>query len=109
MLPLSPLHFHILVALVEGERHGYAIKKSVVDSSAGTLNPGAGSLYNAIKGLLEESMIEEAGERPDPHLDDERRRYYRVTRFGQEVARAEVERLGAFLKRARKLPSFATE
>lgn len=109
LLPLSPLHFHILIALTEGERHGYAIKKSIVDSSAGTLKPGAGSLYNAIKGLLAESVIEEAGERPDPHLDDERRRYYRITQYGQEVARAEVDRLGALLRRTRKLPGFASE
>lgn len=109
LLPLSPLHFHILIALTEGERHGYAIKKSIADSSTGMLQPGAGSLYNAIKGLLAEGLIEEAGERPDPHLDDERRRYYRITPFGNEVARAEVDRLAALLRRTRKLPGFASE
>ncbi len=108
-LPLSPLHFHILIALVEGERHGYAIKKSIADSSAGMLEPGAGSLYHAIKGLLAGSLIEEAGERPDPHLDDERRRYYRITRYGQQVARAEAGRLAALLRRTRRLPGFASD
>jgi DNA-binding PadR family transcriptional regulator len=109
LLPLAPLHFHTLIALTEGERHGYAIKKSIVDSSAGRLKPGAGSLYNAIKGLLAEALIEETGERPDPHLDDERRRYYRITQYGQEVVRAEVDRLAVLLRRTRKLPGFAPE
>lgn len=109
MLPLAPLQFHILIALAEGERHGYAIKKSVADSSDGTLQPGAGSLYHAIKALLGENLIEETGERPDPHLDDERRRYYRITRYGQQVVRAEADRLSALLRRTRKLPGFASE
>src|SRR5262249_5191325 len=107
VLPLAPLQFHILLALSEGERHGYAIKKSVDETSEGTLKPGAGSLYNAIKGLLSENLIEESGERPDPHLDDERRRYYRLSGFGHEVAKAEMARLAALLKKARRLPGLA--
>lgn len=104
LLPLAPLPFHILLALSEGERHGYAIKKSVEETSEGTLKPGAGSLYNAIKGLLSDGLIDEADERPDPHLDDERRRYYRLTAFGQDVVRAEMARLTALLKKARRFP-----
>lgn len=103
LLPLAPLPLHVLIALAESELHGYAIKRSVRETSGGTLTPGPGSLYNAIKGLLAEGMIEETGERPDPHLDDERRRYYRLTEFGRAVANAEMLRLRELLKRARKI------
>ncbi|HUQ93883.1 MAG TPA: PadR family transcriptional regulator [Bryobacteraceae bacterium] len=109
LLPLAPLPFHILLALSEGERHGYAIRKSAEETSEGTLRPGAGSLYHAIKGLLAEGLIDEAEERPDPHLDDERRRYYRLTAFGRQVARAEMARLTILLKRARRFPGLGKE
>lgn len=109
LLPLAPLPFHILISLSEGERHGYAIKKSVEETSDGSMKPGPGSLYNAIKGLLAQGLIDESGERPDSHLDDERRRYYRLTPFGQQVARAEMARLAKVLKRARRYPGLGAE
>jgi len=93
LLPLTPAVFHILLALADGERHGYGIMKEVETYTEGKLRLGPGTLYRSIKGLLAEGLIAESDERPDPSLDDERRRYYRLTEFGQRVARAELERL----------------
>jgi DNA-binding PadR family transcriptional regulator len=93
LLPLSPTLFHLLLALGEGERHGYALKREIVRRTNGAINPGAGVLYGTINRMLEEGLIEESEERPDAHLDDERRRYYRITAFGRLVAQAEAVRM----------------
>jgi DNA-binding PadR family transcriptional regulator len=91
--PLSPVAFHILLSLGEGERHGYALKREIAQRTGGKLKAGPGVLYGAINKLLELGFIEESDERPDPHLDDERRRYYRITLGGRQAARAEAERM----------------
>ncbi len=100
LLPLAPVVLEILLALAEGERHGYAIKREVARRTGGKVLLGPGTLYGAIKRMLEHGLIEESDERPDPHLDDERRRYYRLTHFGREAARAEVERMKALVHTA---------
>jgi DNA-binding PadR family transcriptional regulator len=92
-LPLSPAVFHILLALADGECHGYAIMKNVTATTEGQVRMGPGTLYGTIKRLIAAGMIEESDERPDWELDDERRRYYRLTELGGHVARAEVQRL----------------
>ena len=93
MGPLSSAFFHILLSLGAGERHGYAIKREVAARTGGKLKMGPGVLYGAISKMLEAGLIEESGDRPDPHLDDERRRYYRITRYGEQVAQAEAARM----------------
>lgn len=92
-LPLTPAVFHILLALASGERHGYAIMQEVGVSSGGAVRMGPGTLYGSIKRMLADGLIEEAAPRPDLAVDDTRRRYYRLTAFGREVAEAEAERL----------------
>ena len=92
-LPLSPAVFHILLCLAEGERHGYAIKREISKRTEGKLTLGAGALYGAISKLLEQGLIEESDERPDSHLDDVRRRYYRMTPQGRRAAQAEAARM----------------
>jgi DNA-binding PadR family transcriptional regulator len=92
-LPLSPAVFHILLALADGEHHGYAIMKNVIATTEGRVRMGPGTLYGTIKRLIASGWIEESDERPDWELDDERRRYYRLTELGGRVARAEVQRL----------------
>src|SRR5437867_4122367 len=82
LLPLTPAVFHVLLALSDGERHGYAIMQEVVESTGGQIRMGPGTLYGTIKRLLEARLIEESDERPDAALDDERRRYYRITTLG---------------------------
>lgn len=101
MLPLTPAVFHILLALAEGERHGYAIMQSVAETTEGQIKMGPGTLYGTIKRLLEVKLIEESDERPDPELDDERRRYYRLTDFGRRVLQAEALRYSKLVKVAR--------
>jgi DNA-binding PadR family transcriptional regulator len=93
VIPISPAIFHILLSLGEGERHGYALKREIAKRTDGKLNLGPGVLYGAINKMLALGLIEESGERPDPHLDDERRRYYKITAFGKQVARAEAARM----------------
>lgn len=93
LLPLRPSVFHILLALSDGDLHGYGIMQEVAEHSDGKIKLGPGTLYGAIKRLLGERLIVEADERPDPELDDERRRYYRLTDFGQQVLKAEVRRI----------------
>ena len=100
MLPLTPAVFHILLALADSERHGYGIKQEVAARTDGRVDIGPGTLYGAISRLLERGLIEESGERPDPELDDERRRYYRLTEFGQRVTQAEAERLVRLVEQA---------
>lgn len=99
--PLTPAVFHILLALADGDKHGYAIMKDVESQTAGRLKLGPGTLYGTIKRLLAASLIEEVDERPDPELDDERRRYYRLTALGRKLALEENERLTQAVKAAR--------
>ncbi len=101
MLPLTPAVFQILVALTDGERHGYAIMKDVEANTRGQMRLGPGTLYRSIKRMLADGLIEECDERPDPELDDERRRYYRLTALGRRVAAAEAERLAGLVQLAR--------
>ena len=92
-LPLSLTAFHMLLTFLEGERHGYALKRAILQRTEGKLTLGSGALYGAINKLLEGKLIEESGERPDLHLDDERRRYYRITPLGRRVVASEAIRL----------------
>ena len=101
LLPLAPAFFHILIALAAAEMHGYAIMQDVMERTRGTLRLSPGTLYGSLKRMLGEGLIEESEERPDPGLDDERRRYYRLTNFGRAVASAESARLSALLSQAR--------
>lgn len=93
LLPLPLAIFHMLLSLSEGERHGYALKREIGQRTGGKLKLGSGALYGSINKMLEQGLIEESEERPDPHLDDERRRYYRITSLGRRVAHAEAIRL----------------
>jgi len=97
---LSPLAFHILLSLLQGERHGYALKREILARTDGKLNPGPSLLYGNINRLLEQGWIEESEERPDPHLDDQRRRYYRITTDGHAAVRAEALRMKQLVKLA---------
>jgi DNA-binding PadR family transcriptional regulator len=101
LLPLSPAAFHILLALIERERHGYGIMQETARSSDGKVKLGPGTLYRSIRRLLTDGLIEESDERPVPELDDERRHYYRLTPFGLRVARAEAQRLAVLVRMAR--------
>jgi DNA-binding PadR family transcriptional regulator len=93
LLPLTPAVFNILLALADGEKHGYAIMLEVEQNTQGEVKMGPGTLYGSIKRMLAAGLIEETDERPDPELDDERRRYYRLSGLGQRVLAAEAERL----------------
>jgi DNA-binding PadR family transcriptional regulator len=99
-LPLTPVAFEILLALADGDRHGYSILQEVETRSGGAVSLHAGTLYRALARLLENELIEEL-ESPDPKNDDERRRYYRLTPFGTAVARAEMRRLARLVRLAR--------
>jgi DNA-binding PadR family transcriptional regulator len=101
MLPLTPAVLHILLALADGERHGYAIMQTVASNTDGQIRMGPGTLYGTIKRMIAADLIEESDERPDPKLDDERRRYYRLTPFGRKVLAAEVKRLSNVVSLAR--------
>jgi DNA-binding PadR family transcriptional regulator len=100
-LPLTPAVFHVLLALADGERHGYAIMREVAEHTDGKMKMGPGTLYGTIKRLLEAKLIEESDERPDAKLDDERRRYYRLTGLGERVVKAEAQRHEAIVAIAR--------
>ena len=105
-IPLSPPVFHILLALAGEERHGYGIMQEVKLRTDGQMRLGPGTLYGAIKRLLKKRIIEEVGERPDPALNEERRRYYRLTDFGLRVLRLEVARLHEMVEQARRKELF---
>ena len=100
-LPLTPAVFHVLLALAGGERHGYAIMQEVADHTDGQIKMGPGTLYGTVKRLLEAQLIEESDERSDPHLDDDRRRYYRLTGVGEQVVKAEARRYAEIVEIAR--------
>ncbi|HUQ83865.1 MAG TPA: PadR family transcriptional regulator [Gemmatimonadaceae bacterium] len=93
LLPLPVSEFQILLALADDERHGYAIKREVAERTNGDVQLGPGTLYGSIKRMLASGLIVESEERPDPELDDERRRYYRITTLGRQVAVAEARRM----------------
>jgi DNA-binding PadR family transcriptional regulator len=101
LLPLPPVTLHILMALADGDRHGYAIIQDVEARTDGELRLGAGTLYRSIHRMLEQGLIIEPVRRPARAQDDERRRYYRLTSFGTAVARAETRRLAQLLRLAR--------
>src|SRR6266852_2962468 len=101
LLPLTPPVFHILLPLSDRERHGYAIMQQVAADTNGALQLGPGTLYGCLKRMLAARLVEESDERPDPNLDDERRRYYRITDFGAGALRAEAERLSNAVSAAR--------
>ena len=101
LLPLTPAVFHILLALTDGERHGYAIMQDVAARTGGTLKMGPGTLYGTIKRMLGDELIVEAGDKTDSALDDQRRRYYHLTDLGLRVAEVEALRLERLVRDAR--------
>jgi DNA-binding PadR family transcriptional regulator len=101
LLPLQSATFHILMALADDDRHGYAIIQDVAERTSGELKLSPGTLYRSIQRMLEQGLISETRTRPAPEYDDERRRYYRITPFGVAVAKAETSRLNQLLKLAR--------
>lgn len=100
LLPLPPAWFHLLLALTHRERHGYALMQDVAAESGGRIRLGPGTLYGALKRLLTLGLLEESGRRPDPDLDDQRRRYYRLTPFGRRVLGAEAARHASLVRLA---------
>ena len=100
-IPLTPAVFHILLALADGEKHGYAIMQEVEAISSDQIKMGPGTLYGSIKRMIANGLIEEVDECPDPNLDDQRRRYYRLTGLGSTVLSAEAQRLAVLLEKAR--------
>jgi DNA-binding PadR family transcriptional regulator len=101
LLPLPPAAFHILMALAEEDRHGYAIMELVAGRTGGAVRLSPATLYRSVRRMLAQGLIVEPRERPAPEDDDERRRYYRITPFGQAVARAETSRLAGLVRLAR--------
>ena len=101
LLPLPTAVFHILIALADRDRHGYSIMQDVAARTDGKVQLSAGTLYSGIRRMLEQGLIEELAESPDPENTDERRRYYRLSKFGRRAAAAEVDRLQAMLNHAR--------
>ncbi len=101
LLPLPTAQLHILMALATGDKHGYAIMQEVELFTGGAVTMGPGTLYGAVKQMLTSGFIEESDERPDPELDDQRRRYYRMTNRGEHVLDAEVGRLEHLVLTAR--------
>ena len=101
--PLKPLVFQVLLALVEGERHGWALVREV-QQRGGFDEIMPGNFYRTLRGMLADGLIEETDERPDPALDDQRRRYYRITAAGERACAAEVQRMEILLRHARSAP-----
>ncbi len=106
LLPLTPTVFHMLLALADGDKHGYGIMKAVAEETQGQMQIRTGSLYGAIQRMIEAGLIEQKDERPDPELDDERRVYYRLTDFGRKVLVAETQRMSRLvgMARSKRLP-----
>ncbi len=98
---MAPARFHILTVLAAGDQHGYAILRAVRDRTDGRVRLGPATLYRSIHRMLQDGLIEEVRDRPDPAEDDERRRYYRITRLGRNAARAEAKRLAGLVDLAR--------
>ena len=102
LLPLTAALLHVLLSLADSDKHGYAIIKEVQDRTNGEVTLGAGTLYSMLKRLLADGLVIESGDRPDRSVDDERRRYYRLTAFGRDVAIAEIRRLESLVSQARQ-------
>jgi DNA-binding PadR family transcriptional regulator len=100
-VPLTPAVFYTLFALAAGDKHGYEIAKQVAEDSQGRVSMGTGTLYGSIKRMLADALIEETEQRPAPELDDERRRYYRLTDHGRRILSAEVQRYARVVAVAR--------
>ena len=110
--PLTPAVFYILLALAGSEKHGYEIMKQVKQDSLGQVKMGTGTLYGSLKRMLADGLIEEAGDRPDPALADERRRYYRLTALGRQAFTSELQRYEEVVStalRRRLLPRLSVE
>ncbi len=107
--PLPSAAFHILLALAGEDLHGYGIMRQVAEQTGGRMRLGPGTLYSSVQSLLEEGLIEEVEPRADIKRGDERRRYYRLTKAGRQVARAEAERLADLLRLARNKRIFRGE
>ncbi|SRR6266511_4749900 len=101
LLPLPTATFHILMAVADDDRHGYGIIQEIASRTGGEIRMSAGTLYRSIQRMIDQDLIVEVHERPAPEFDDERRRYYRITKFGTAVARAEVRRLQELVRLAR--------
>ena len=100
-LPLPTAAFHILVALADHDRHGYSIMQDVAARTDGKVRLSAGTLYSSIRRMLEQGLVEELRDSPDQASQDERRRYYRLTRLGRQAAIADARRLSDLLSQAR--------
>jgi DNA-binding PadR family transcriptional regulator len=100
-LPLPSSTFYILMAVADGERHGYAIIQDIAARTGGQVKLSAGTLYRSIQRMQEQGLITESKRRPSPEFDDERRRYYEITPLGSKVARAELRRLTDLIKMAK--------
>ena len=100
-LPLPAAAFHILLAVADEDRHGYAIILDVAERTGGALRLSPGTLYRSIQRMLEQGLLIEPRQRPAPELDDERRRYYRITPLGRAVAEAESARMAQLVRMAR--------
>ena len=101
LLPLRPVAYQVLLALADGGCHGYGIVQAISQRTAARMRLEPGNLYRTLKWMLEHQLIEESDRRPAPDLDDERRRYYRITRFGWRVGVAETARLEALVAEAK--------
>ncbi len=101
MLPLPAAQLHILLALADGEKHGYAVMREVESMTGGAVTMGPGTLYGTVKKMLNVGLVEETDQRPDPEEDDQRRRYYRLTGLGVHVLQAETARLERLVETAR--------
>ena len=108
-LPLKTQWFHIMLSLAGGEQHGYGIMQEVLERTGGKVRLWPATLYGSIKRLIEAELIEESDERPEPELDDARRRYYRLTALGRRVLDAECERLQELVRTIRLKQSMVTE
>jgi DNA-binding PadR family transcriptional regulator len=100
-LPVKPVAFQVLLSLVDGERHGYAITQDIAGRTSARMRLEPGNLYRSLKAMLDAGLIEESERRPAPDLDDQRRRYYRITPLGRRVALAETARLETIVAEAR--------
>ena len=107
--PLKPTELHILLALSDGESHGYALRQEVLRQSEGRLELEAGNLYRHIRRMEEQGLLEESGRRPPPSRDDERRRYYRLTAQGRRTLSAELRRMRAIVRLAEEMKIIAPE
>jgi DNA-binding PadR family transcriptional regulator len=98
LLPLRPVEFHVLLVLADGERHGYGIVQDIADRTNGTVRLLPGNLYAVLRRLMESGLLSESSRRPAEDLDDQRRRYYRITKLGERALAADAERMKALVR-----------